>query len=595
MACLFALALGAGAAGAAGPARAYEMVSPVEKENASVRQDRPGEFAFQTWPGGNSVVYTTQSPFPGADGAPLYAMVMAKRSPSGWSSTPLDPPSLNPLPGAITLQATFAVSEDQTHAFVYSQRKLTPQATEYQGNYYIKDLETGGYEFVGSSPEALTLNLEASEFYLGGTADFSAVEFTVPYKMTPESAGASNTYLWSRSQGLQLISILPDGTPAAGLSGVTTALPQGRNQLSADGTRAYFSLSNPGQHIPGTEGVFLYENGHTRSISTVHIPGEPETVKPAEFLSATPDGSRVMFRARDQVLTPGAPPNSEANIYIADVETNTLELVATHNVSLATEDLSTIVTTNELGELGASESGLSPNGRYLAFASTLRLTNYDNTAGPACEFGCAEIYVMDTADRAISCASCRGDGQPPTGSAELALQGGQAIVSRHRANVVTNGGQVFFSTPDPLVAEDSNGLKDVYEYDGGSQRLISSGSGSAPSTFVEASPDGSDVFFITTQRLVSQDKDDNADLYDARVGGGIPGQNQVPESEGCELELCGPLTVTPAAPIVGSKVVAPEAGHKPAKHKSKHHKKKHHKGKARRADAHAGVKGRKGR
>ncbi len=621
MACLFALTLGAGGAGAAGPARAYEMVSPVEKENASVRQDSPGEFPFQTWDGGNSVLYTTQSPFPGAGSGPLFATVLAKRSPDGWSSIPLDPPTSDLPAGSQNLQFTLAVSEDQNHAFVFSTLKLAPQATKDQGNYYIRNLETGEYEFVGSSPEATSGSADAHFYYLGGTADFSAIEFTVPAKLTPEAAGEFNAYLWSRSQGLQLISILPDGTPNPGFAGTASTLPAGMHQLSEDGTRAFFTSISGG---PGTEGLFLYENGHTRPISTVHIPGEPETLVPAEFLSATPDGNRVMFvvPVSQRPLTPDAP-GLDGEVYIADIEAGTLELAfsnAYDGVQFVSGDLSTAIfehtgggasniwhegETKTLGNFGysAGSTGTSANGRYMAVSSALKLTEYDNTIGPACEFGCVEIYLINTEDGEIICASCRTDGQPPTGNAEMGQQGGWAPISRHAVNSVTNDGRVFFDTPDPLVAADSNGVRDVYEYDAGSQRLISTGSGNGSSVFAEATPDGSDVFFITTQRLVAQDKDDNADLYDARVGGGIPGQNRVPESNGCELELCGLPTMPPAAPVAGSEAIAPEVGHVPVTHKkskqkkSKHRKAKQrrHKGKSRGADAHAGNKGRKGR
>ncbi len=334
--------------------------------------------------------------------------------------------------------------------------------------------------------------------------------------------------------------------------------------------------------------------------------------------------------AEPTALTPDAPARVPGDLYLADVETGELTYVSDavfFNVFAVTEDLSTIyfrrtnfqtggvesyvdrngevtkITGPGMQDPSIAESSISPDGRYLAFTSPARLTSYDNEIGPACAEGCREAYLYDSSDGSFVCASCRPDGEPPSGSAEMGLQDGENTISRHRAQTVTNDGHVFFDTPDSLVGEDSNGIRDVYEYGPEGVHLISSGTGANPSLFAEATPDGSDVFFITTQRLVAQDKDDNADLYDARVGGGIPGQNRVPESNGCELELCGLPTMPPAAPVAGSEAIAPEVGHVPVTHKkskqkkSKHRKAKQrrHKGKSRGADAHAGNKGRKGR
>ncbi len=52
---------------------------------------------------------------------------------------------------------------------------------------------------------------------------------------------------------------------------------------------------------------------------------------------------------------------------------------------------------------------------------------------------------------------------------------------------------------------------------GGCVGLISAGTGSADSVFMDASASGNDVFFITRDRLVPQDFDGSYDMYDAHV------------------------------------------------------------------------------
>src|SRR5207244_10407556 len=85
--------------------------------------------------------------------------------------------------------------------------------------------------------------------------------------------------------------------------------------------------------------------------------------------------------------------------------------------------------------------------------------------------------------------------------------------TQHLTHPLSDDGQrVFFDTPDPLVARDTNGKRDVYEYDTATGRvsLISTGRSSSDSLFVEASPGGNDVFFTTRQQLVGIDTDEAA-------------------------------------------------------------------------------------
>ena len=116
--------------------------------------------------------------------------------------------------------------------------------------------------------------------------------------------------------------------------------------------------------------------------------------------------------------------------------------------------------------------------------------------------------------------------------------------------------------------------------------MISSGKSEFPSFFGDASEDGSSVFFFTRQQLVGQDKDELQDVYDARVGGGLAAQNQIPPPA-CESgEAChGPAQTppaegSPATPNFSGPGNQVEKHKKPkkAKHhkkKQKHHKKKH--------------------
>ena len=82
---------------------------------------------------------------------------------------------------------------------------------------------------------------------------------------------------------------------------------------------------------------------------------------------------------------------------------------------------------------------------------------------------------------------------------------------------------MFFETSDALVPSDTNGVLDVYEYEGGHVYLISSGTSSFESNLEDVSESGNDVFFRSAQQLVPQDtREGQIVIYDARVAGGFP-------------------------------------------------------------------------
>jgi hypothetical protein len=83
--------------------------------------------------------------------------------------------------------------------------------------------------------------------------------------------------------------------------------------------------------------------------------------------------------------------------------------------------------------------------------------------------------------------------------------------------------------------------------------LISSGRGAGGASFIDASADGADAFFITDSSLV--DADPGApDLYDARIGGGFP--QPLPPIH-CEGDACQPLPSPPTDPTLTTLLAGP--------------------------------------
>jgi hypothetical protein len=211
--------------------------------------------------------------------------------------------------------------------------------------------------------------------------------------------------------------------------------------------------------------------------------------------------------------------------------------------------------------LTAMTTRVSPNGRYLAFMSNEPLSGYDNRdalSGQRDE----EVFLYDASGAAgggnPACVSCDPTGARPTGQEYQTLSLKSVVAgdsvwepqqwlaasipgwtpytlnqALYQSRYLSNSGRLFFNSHEGLSPQDVNGTWDVYQYEppsvgncssssasfgersGGCVSLISSGSSPEESGFIDASENGSDVFFLTGAKLSSQDKDTALDVYDA--------------------------------------------------------------------------------
>ncbi|HKO37918.1 MAG TPA: hypothetical protein VJU14_06085 [Solirubrobacterales bacterium] len=235
-------------------------------------------------------------------------------------------------------------------------------------------------------------------------------------------------------------------------------------------------------------------------------------------------------------------------------------------------------------------SAASPSGRYLAFMSQKSLArhpNLDSETGDPVQ----QVFVYDSQTDRIDCASCHPLGAAPTGevptvtgflgnldpqrqwlgrriSAVLPQPVGTLVPSvtpaPYRPRVVLDNGRVFFNSRTSLVVGDSNSQWDVYQFEpigtgsctalsagravirsgGGCISLLSSGTGVKEALFFDASASGDDVFFLTPAQLSVRDKDQELDVYDARVGGT---EDALKPAWECSGEACRPATPAPPA------------------------------------------------
>jgi hypothetical protein len=250
-------------------------------------------------------------------------------------------------------------------------------------------------------------------------------------------------------------------------------------------------------------------------------------------------------------------------------------------------------------------SRVSPDGLHLAFTSMESLNGYDNTDLASGEPD-AEVYLYDAEPGGagqLRCVSCNPSGARPRGrQVGEANEGNVALWAAARLPgwpeqlrpsrlLSADGSHLFFESFEGLVLADTNGRKDVYEWQrasspaeceqagaglysegsGGCISLISSGRSAEDSELIDASDGGADVFFATNSSLLPQDPG-LIDVYDARANGGFPAPPVPPPS--CEGEACqGPLA-PPNDPTPGSSSFEGAGNVKPVA-KKKAHKRKH--------------------
>ena len=354
--------------------------------------------------------------------------------------------------------------------------------------------------------------------------------------------------------------------------------------MSADGSKIFFvepksERTKAATGVLGTVGGDLYvfdtENDTETDLTAEHGSKEAAAGVRDAVIGASEDGSYVYFVATG-VLADGATSGAD-NLYMLHDDGNSW--TTTYITTLSSEDRKSWggpgdddARSETAANFAAVSSRVSPNGRYLAFMSSRSLTGYDNTdalSGQPDE----EVYLYDATTGHLACTSCNPSGARPVGVDDTYTAGvkyipllvdpeniwnsdsdfsgnhwlagnlpgwrgvdsGTEELSSYQPRFLSNSGRLFFDSPEALVAQDTNGLEDVYEYEppgvgdctagsatfgersGGCVDLISSGTSSSESAFIDASENGNDVFFLTQGKLTEEDYDTSFDVYDAHV------------------------------------------------------------------------------
>jgi hypothetical protein len=555
--------------------RAYEMVSPVDKDGVNIGNLNTPTPNFQSTPDGNAIAYEAAGGFGDAPAGRQQSFYDGVRGAEGWSTHSLDPMKAD-YHSIESSAAQIAISSDLTEALVQTHAALTPDAVAGNLNLYMHDVSTGSYTLILTYSG--NTGFGTIPAYVGGMSDLSKFVFQSPLALTPGAvAEAPNIYEYAGGH-LTLLSILPDGTvaPTGGVS-LSGGYLTTDEEVSNDASRVIFTSPAPFTSSTPAQVYMRVDGTHTVDVSaSQRSTPDPAGEQSASFGGATADGSQVFFTSKEKLTddsTASVSPE-EADLYDYDLDTGVLtdvtpvpgaDVVAVQGISGdgaymyftadgaltagATAGASNLYVMHEgqikfvaiTGDLyGRGNYAISPSGRYLEMLTSAQLTGFESA-------GMAEIYVYDAQAGTLSCASCDPAGQPPTESVGLA-DGAGGLLSNHYARTMLDNGRAFFETSQALVPTDTNGQKDVYEWEDGHALLISSGLGATPSLLEEVSASGDDVFFDTGDQLVPRDKDALVDLYDARVGGGFTGppSESVCVGTGCQgVPPTPPIFATP--------------------------------------------------
>ncbi len=475
------------------------------------------------------------------------------------------------------------ISADGKTIIIRSKRQLTDEDTTQQPplggpRERLYKWSDGQLTFIGERPDGSSP--EAGSAFGSGfgssggrhalSRDGSRVIFSA--KRTDEGTGKA-------------LYVQTDGAPTVEATKETGVAPLPENEpfapvlrgASDDASRVFFTTASrltqdagathpPSIFEPEDEDLYVYdlEADKVRDL-TPRLDGLDEpTVDPASSARArvlgvaaeSEDGKRVYFVADaryDVAPNPQGdmPSASGFNLYLAELDGIDDPIELRFVATLGSGD-ETSWEGNLYGPIGAKSAYASPDGSVLGFGSSQDLTG--QAVG-----GTEQLFVYNAEGHTLECASCPPDGSLPAGDVNTLVEEEGVVQEsgwqrpQFELRWVSSEGSVFFHTPSALVDRDENVVDDVYEYRDGQLRLIGTGGGSNKTVFVNASRDGSTVFFNTVEALAPQDEEPGIPkIYAARVGGGFP---FVPKEAACDVGAgaCeGAGTSSPAVPGAGT-------------------------------------------
>ncbi|HUN78956.1 MAG TPA: hypothetical protein VMU32_08560 [Solirubrobacteraceae bacterium] len=199
---------------------------------------------------------------------------------------------------------------------------------------------------------------------------------------------------------------------------------------------------------------------------------------------------------------------------------------------------------------------VAPDGHAVGFTSTANLTGHDDRH-------VSELYVYNADSRELTCASCNPAGEP-VGTGASVQYSWETPVSNSTGSVYMlrwlseDGDRAFFDSEEALLPQVTDGRGNAYEWEregtgscrqaAGCLYVLSGGTSTSRSLFLDASTNGDDVFIASRADFTLNAGGEEVKLYDVRVDGGFPELSTACTGTGCQgLPSVPPAFATPAS------------------------------------------------
>jgi hypothetical protein len=464
--------------------RAYEMVSPVDKNGGDVlplfNTTNDSAALNQSAPGGEKITYSAFTAFGDAQSSSFTSQYIAGRDPaSGWSTHAISPPrgiSFN-----LFYDMEFrAFSADLCSGWLLhnADPALAAGAVEGFSNLYRRNnCDEEGYEALTTvKPPSGSATVYTPELQ-GVSVDGEVAAFRVNDRLTSNASNAVDIHgepfyqCYEAAGGkLRLISVLPNGTAsklhcsvgtanAGPLVGLRTGTVS--HAISEDGSRIFWTASK----FPfGTGQIYARIDGKNPTVAVSEAGEALSGGSGARFWTAAADGSKAIYSV-------GSLEDGNAELYEFDADGEVTKLVAgkvrghlgasadASRIYLVSEEalaggasadqpnlylyeaggggsFSFIATLPDADAVSEPEgrntspidifpykhlSWVNADGLHAAFMSTGSLTGFDNLDADSGKAD-AEVYRYDAGAEDLVCASCNPTGVRPSGR-ELRVEG----------------------------------------------------------------------------------------------------------------------------------------------------------------------------
>ena len=567
--------------------RAYEMVSPVDKEGADIvvvgtPRRRPASI-YEAGVNGQRFTFSAFRSFGDAESASYASQYLAARGGDGWTTQAISPPRGAYAGGLREDNDTEfkAFSPDLCSAWLIRDRTsappLTADAPPDTRVPYVRSncgASSNPYKALLTSPPHRHLILELEGVTAGGETTFIAANDSLTSE-TPDPGGGFSRTLYASfeadngGQQQRPVCIFPGGTASVTCAAGSAQLQEPDNRsdtvgraVSEDGSSVYWSdpYKEPGKlyvRVNPTEAQSHFD-GEGKCNEPARACTYPVSAGTAQFWTASGDGSRAFF--------------SDAVPSINSVMSANLEEFDLGAALAGAAEPTRTVAHQVAGVLGASEDASRV---YLISAEAIAESGA-NSEGASAQEGAPNLYLEDEgAFTFIATVANRDAFANPDGP--LVSSPVNVEPFRHSSRVTPDGQAVTFMSTAPLTGADNTDINsgeadsEVFRYDARSNQLSCvscNPSGARPAgrnLSTEARPlwaaaqlpnpesqlyashvlsdDGTRVFFESFEPLVGTDTNSKQDVYEWEASGAgtctTSSPRYTPPDEGCLSLISG--------------------------------------------------------